>query len=145
MSLNVSAKIQVDQSPREVAKLMFNPKRDKLWVTGLREVYPMASGLYAKGAKIQRIGTLLGKYYDAKLLVTKFVENQAVQLYADEPFEMNINYKLTELEDGTEIQLSISSISDIEFNSPMTIISKKVQENIDEDLANLKRRLEEMG
>lgn len=145
MSLNVVSKITVEQTPEEIASLMFHPKRDKLWVTGLREVYPMSSGLYTKGAKIQRIGMFLGKHYDAKLLVTKIEENKAVQLYADEPFEMNINYKLREVDGGTEIQLSISSISDINFNSPMSIISGKVQENLDEDLENLSRRLDEMG
>ena len=145
MSLNVSGTIDVPQSPEEVAKLMFRPKRDKLWVTGLKEVYPMASGLYEKGAKVQRIGTFLGKHYDAKLLVTRFEENKLVQLYADEPFEMNILYKLEEVDTGTRIHLSISSISDIDFNSPMSIISGKIQENVDDDLENLSRRLEEMS
>lgn len=145
MSLNVSAKIEVPQTTEEVAKLMFNPKRDKLWVTGLKEVYPMASGLYSKGAKIQRIGTFLGKHYDAKLLVTRFEENKLVQLYSDEPFEMNITYTLKEVDTGTEIELKIASISEIEFNSPMSIISGKIQENVDDDLENLSRRLEEMS
>ena len=142
MAIHVSSEVIIAKTPEEVAELMFNPKRDKLWVGGLREVYPMASGLYQKGSKVERIGNFLNKHFSAKLLVTKFEENSFVQIYADEPFEMNIEYKLTPEEGGTKVLYSIASISDIDFNSPMSIISNAVQEKIDEDLERLKKRLE---
>ncbi len=142
MALNVKSEVSINRSPEEVAGVMFNPKLDKLWVGGLREVYPRESGLYKMGSKVERIGSFLNKYYSAKLLVTKFEENKFVQIYSDEPFEMNIEYSLEDADGGTKVGLSIASISEIEFNTPISIISKSVQENLDNDLKRLKAHLE---
>ena len=64
-------------------------------------------------------------------------------MYADEPFEMAIKYRLNETDGGTNVQLSISSIGEILFNTPMSIISKSLQEILDEDLERLKKHLED--
>ena len=126
MSIKVKAEIHIERSPDEIAGVMFNPKLDKIWIRGLSEVYPMASGLYQKGSKIERIGKFLNKHYSAKLVVTKFEENSFVQMYADEPFEMSIKYRLIEGEGGTDVSLTISSISEIGFNTPISIVSKSI-------------------
>lgn len=142
MSIEVKSEVFIDKSPEDIANVMFNPKMDKLWIRGLKASYPMESGLYKMGAKVERIGNFLSKHYSAKLLVTKFEENKFVQLYADEPFEMAIKYRLNEADGGTNVQLSISSIGEILFNSPATIISKSLQELIDGDLERLKKHLD---
>ena len=143
MSIEVKSELFIEKSPEDVAQVMFNPKLDKLWIRGLKATYPMASGLYTKGAKVERVGNFLSKHYSAKLLVTKFEENKFVQMYADEPFEMAIKYRLNETDGGTNVQLSISSIGEILFNTPMSIISKSLQEILDEDLERLKEHLED--
>jgi len=142
MSIEVKSKTFVEKTPEEVAQVMFNPKLDKLWIRSLKATYPMESGLYRKGAKLERIGNFLSKHYSAKLLVTKFEENKFVQMYADEPFEMAIKYRLTEADGGTNVEMSMSSIGEILFNTPMTIISKSLQEVLDDDLERLKEHLE---
>ena len=143
MAVDVSVEVLVERSPEEVAALMFHPKKDKLWLRSLREVYPMESGLYKQGSKIERVGIFLTKHYSAKLLVTKFKENEMVQLYADEPFEMNIRYDLSAADGGTNVKYTISSVSDIPFNSPISIISGKIKEDMEGDLKKLKKHLEE--
>ena len=102
----------------------------------------MESGLYRKGAQVERIGSFLNKHYSAKLLVTKYEENAFVQMHADEPFEMSIRYRLNKAEDGTKISITIVSISQVEFNSPIAIVSKSIKESIEEDLIRLKKHLE---
>lgn len=142
MSIHVEAKISVNRKRGDVAKVMFNPKLDKLWVRGTK-VYPMESGLYRKGAKIERVGNFLGKAYSAKTLVTKAVEKSIIEIYSDEPFEMKLRYQLTDIDDdGTLVKISISSFGEMPFNTPISIISKKVQENVETDLKRLKRHLE---
>lgn len=143
MAIDVQAEVLIGRKPEEVAEVMFNPKRDKLWIRGISEVYAMESGLYKKGAKTERVGNFLNKHYSAKLLVTKFEENKLVQLYADEPFEMNIRYDLAAAEEGTNVKLRLSSIAEIPFNSPVSVVSKKAQEMIENDLKRLKKHLEE--
>ncbi len=142
MAVDVKAEVLIERTPEEVAKVMFNPKRDRLWIRGLTEVYPMESGLYKKGARIERVGSFLNKHYSAKLMVTKFEENRMVQLYSDEPFEMNIQYNLAPADEGTNVKLRISSIAEIPFNSPIKVVAAKAQEMIENDLERLKKHLE---
>lgn len=143
MAVDVKAEVLIKRTPEEVAEVMFNPKRDKLWIRGINEVYPMESGLYKKGAKIERIGSFLNKHYSAKLLVTKYEENKLVQIYADEPFEMNIRYTLAQNDEGTNVELAILSIAEVPFNTPISILKKKATEMIESDLNRLKKHLEE--
>ncbi len=143
MAVDVKAEVLIERTPEEVAEVMFNPKLDKLWVGNVSEVYPMKSGLYEQGAKIERVGNFLSKHYSAKLLVTKFTPNKLVQLYADEPFEMNITYNLAPADGGTKTTLQITSIAEIPFNTPIQVLSKKAQEMIEGDLKKLKKHLEE--
>lgn len=142
MAVSVKAEIIIDKAPEEVAAVMFNPKQDKLWIRDISGVFPMESGLYKNGAKIERVGSFLGKHYSAKLLVTKFEENKMVQIYSDEPFEMNITYALQKAEGGTKVKLTITSIAEILFDTPIAILSKKLLENLDGDLKRLKKHLE---
>ncbi|NNE98786.1 MAG: SRPBCC family protein [Pyrinomonadaceae bacterium] len=142
MAIDVTAEVLIDRSPAEVAELMFDPKQDKLWVSGLSGVYPMESGQYKKGAKVERVGTFLNTHYNCKLLVTGFEENKSVQMYGDEPFEMNITYNLSETENGTEVKLRVTSISEIRFDTPLGVLSKKVLEKSEGDLKRLKMHLE---
>ena len=80
MALEVHSEIFIERPASEVAQTMFNPKMDKIWIRSLSEVYPMESGLYSKGAKIERIGTLLNHAYSAKVLVLKYEPEKMVEL-----------------------------------------------------------------
>ncbi|MEZ5308035.1 MAG: hypothetical protein R2684_12890 [Pyrinomonadaceae bacterium] len=142
MALEVTAEVFIERATEDVASVMFNPKMEKLWIRALREVYPMESGLYKKGFKCERVGTFLNKHYSAKLLVTKFEDNSMIQFYADEPFEMNITYRLNTIDGGTKVRTSVASISEIEFNSPISIVSGKMEEMLKDDLKRLKEHLE---
>ncbi len=143
MAVDVKVEVLIKRTPEEVAEVMFNPKLDKLWVRNINEVYPMKPGLYEKGDKVERVGNFLNKHYSAKLLVTKLVENKMVQIYADEPFEMNIQYNLAPADEGTNVKLQITSIAEIPFNTPIKVLSKKAEEMIERDLKKLKKHLEE--
>jgi hypothetical protein len=142
MSIHVNAKVLINCKRSDVAKVMFNPKMDKLWIRGLKGVYPMSSGLYQMGSKVERVGNFLNRAFSAKLLVTKFVEDSLVEIYADEPFKMKMRYQLNDDVNGTKASISIMSFGEILYNSPVSIISKKLKENIEDDLKRLKDHLE---
>jgi len=142
MSIDVTAEVSINCKREEVAKVMFNPKLDKIWIRGLKGVYPMSSGLYKKGAKVERVGNFLNRAYSAKLLVTKYVENSLVEIYADEPFEMKMRYQLRDNGDETQVRLTVMSSGEILYNSPVSIISKNLLDNIKDDLNRLKKHLE---
>lgn len=142
MAIDVRSEILIDKTPSEVAEVMFNPKKDKLWIRSLREVFPMESGLYRKGAKIERVGDFMNKRYSAKVEVLKYEPGKMVELYSDEPFEMKQRYEISETGAGTRVKITVMSISEIEFNSPVSIISRKIEDDLKDDLAGLKKLVE---
>lgn len=142
MAIEVSAEVLIERSPEEVANIMFNPKMDKIWIRSLREVYPMETGLYRKGAKIERIGDFMSRRFSSKVLVLKTEPEKMVELYMDEPFEMKQRYNLAAADEGTVAKVTIMSIGELLYNSPVSIISKKLQEDLDDDLSNLKKLVE---
>lgn len=143
MSIEVKAETVIDVERSRVAKIMFNPKTEKLWMAKVREVYPMQSGQFTEGAKVERIGDFLNKRYSCKLVVTKFEVDRMVQMFCDEPFEMNMRYELSDADGGTNVKVSVMSVGEILFNSPISIVSAKMQDNLEADLQRLKQLVEE--
>jgi hypothetical protein len=142
MAIEVRAEIFIERPPSEVAEIMFNPKMDKLWIRSLREVFPMGSGLYEKGAKVERVGDFMNKRYSAKVQVLKCESAKLAELYLDEPFEMKQRYELKEEEGGTTARITLMSIGELQYNSPVTIISRKIDDDLNDDLKNLKKLVE---
>jgi hypothetical protein len=142
MAIEVRAEIFIERSPSEVAEVMFNPKMDKLWIRSLREVFPMGAGLYEKGAKIERVGDFMNKRYSAKVQVLKCEPAKIAELYLDEPFEMKQRYELIAEEGGTTVRITLMSIGELLYNSPVTIISRKIDDDLNGDLKNLKKLVE---
>jgi hypothetical protein len=142
MAIEVRAEILIERSPSEVAAVMFNPKMDKLWIRSLRGVFPMGSGLYEKGAKVERVGDFMNRRYSAKVQVLKCEPAKKVELYLDEPFEMKQRYELVEAEGGTTARITLMSIGELQINSPVTIISRKIEDDLNDDLKNLKKFVE---
>jgi hypothetical protein len=142
MAIEVRAEIHIERSPSEVAEVMFNPKMDKLWIRSLREVFPMGSGLYEKGAKVERVGDFMNKRFSAKVQVLKCEPAKMAELYLDEPFEMKQRYELRESDGGTIARITLMSIGELQYNTPVTILSRKIDEDLRDDLKNLKKLVE---
>ncbi|REJ76029.1 MAG: SRPBCC family protein [Acidobacteria bacterium] len=142
MAIEVHSEIFIARPPDEVAGTMFNPKRDKIWIRSLAEVFPMGSGLYEKGDRVERVGDFMSRRYSAKVVVMKCEPGRMVELYADEPFEQKQRYMLSEAEGGTDVRITVQSIGEINYNSPITILSRKIREDLEGDLKKLKKFVE---
>ncbi len=145
MSVDAKAEIVIERPRGEVAAIMFDPKSDNLWITGLKNSFPQAPGLMKTGLKFERVGTLLGRYYSCIYLVTRSEDDKFVEIAADEPFQMKIRYELDDAEDGTRASVRIQSIGDNEYTLPPASLNKAVQEWVAGDLKRLKKRLEGEG
>lgn len=143
MAIEVHSEILIERPPETVAEIMFNPKKEKLWIRSLVEVFPMQSGLYEKGSKSERVGDFMSVRYSAKVLALKCEPGKMVELYQDEPFEMKQRYSLREAEGGTVAKVTVVSIGELRFNSPVSILSKKIKDDLEGDLKKLKKLVEE--
>ena len=142
MSVDAKAEIVIERPRSEIAKIMFDPKCDPLWIGGLKNVFPLTPGSLRKDSRVDRVGNYLGREYAAKLLVVKDVPERSLEISADEPFEMTIKYDLDDVDGGTRVKLSIQGIVDHQYQVPPAVFGKMVTEAITNDLRKLKKHAE---
>lgn len=142
MSVDAKAEILIERPRSEVAKIMFDPKCDVLWVGGLKNSFPMSAGALKKDSLVNRVGNFLGRDYSAKLLVVRDEPEKTLEFASDEPFEMKIKYDLTDAENGTKVTLRMQGIVEHQYQVPPAVFGKMVTEAITNDLKKLKRHAE---
>ncbi len=143
MAVDAKAEILIERPRDAVAKVMFDPKCDKLWITGLSHSFPQSAGPFVQGAKFERVGSFLGRHYSAMYLVTRNAENEFVEITADEPFQMKVRYDLNDFENGTLAKIRIQSIGENLYQVPPAVLNRSVQDWISGDLERLKKRVEQ--
>lgn len=145
MSVDAKAEIVIAGNRKEVAAVMFDPKCDKLWIGGLKNVFPITPGLLKKGSKVQRVGDFLNRSYSANVEVINGEPDTFVELSSDEPFEMKVRYELSDVPDGTLAKLRIQSIGENQYKQvPNTLFAKAVNDAANADLQKLKKHLENL-
>src|SRR3954470_21991513 len=146
MSVDAKAEVVIERPREEVASVMFDPKCDKLWIGGLKNVFPQTPGNLKKGAKVERVGDFLNRRFSANVLVINDEPNKFVELSSDEPFEMKVRYELADAENGTLVKLRIQNVGENPYTQmPTAIFAKAVNDAIKSDLQKLKRHLENSG
>jgi hypothetical protein len=142
MSVDAKAEIVIERPRSEVAKIMFDPKCDKLWIGGLTNVFPLASGLLKTGSRVNRDGSFHGRQYSAQVLVVKDEPEKMLELSSDEPFELNTKYELEDVDGGTRVKLRVQGIVEHQYKMPPVVFTKLVTESLNDDLKKLKRHAE---
>jgi hypothetical protein len=142
MSVDAKAEIVIERPRSEVAKIMFDPKCDKLWIGGLTNVFPLTSGLLKTGSRVNRDGSFHGRQYSAQVLVVKDEPDKMLELSSDEPFELKTKYELEDVDGGTRVKLRVQGIVEHQYKMPPVAFTKLVAESLNNDLKKLKRHAE---
>lgn len=142
MSVDVQSEVVISRPRYQVAEFMFDPKNDRLWMTGFIRVFPMQSGPLVNGARVERIGSFLNRKFSAVYVVNKAEEGKSVEMVTDEPFNMRFRYDLSDDGDATRVRLQIQSYGELLFKTPIPIFRKAVEEKLNEEAKRLKRYLE---
>jgi ribosomal protein L31E len=146
MSVDAKAEVVIEREREDVAAIMFDPKCDKLWIGGLKNVFPQTPGHLKKGAKVERVGDFLNRRFSANIVVIADKANEFVELSSDEPFEMKVRYELADAENDTRVKLRVQSIGENQYQQvPAAIFAKAVNDALKNDLQSLKRHLESKG
>jgi hypothetical protein len=142
MSVDVQAEVSIAKPRADVSEFMFEPKNDRLWMTGFTKIFPLQAGPLVKGAKVERMGSFLNRQFAAIYFVTSADPGRAVEMTTDEPFGMKFSYELSDDGGGTKVRLRIRSFGELRFNLPVPIFKKAVQEKLYDEAKRLKRHLE---
>ena len=146
MSVDVKAETVIARPREDVARLMFDPKAEPIWIEGLTQVFPQTPGKLVTGARTERRGRMAGLQFVSDVLVTKDDPDRMLEFSSPEPFEMKIRYDLEDAAAGTSVRIRVQSIGETSHIAmPPAILSNKVREGIESDLKKLKKHLEENG
>src|SRR5688572_12516858 len=61
--MDVTASRTIAGSPQQVARVMFDPRRDPEWIGGAKSVEPLSGDPTAIGARVRRHGGFMGKKF----------------------------------------------------------------------------------
>jgi hypothetical protein len=142
MSVDAKAEIVIDRPRSTVAKFMFNPKNEKLWIGILTNVFPLSVGDIQPGSKVERVGNFLSRAFSSVFLVTRAEPEKFFEMTADEPFQMKVRYEMEDAENGTKVKIRVQSIGENEYQLPPASFAKAVKDWIEDDLRRLKARIE---
>jgi len=142
MSVDAKAEIVIERTRADVSKVVFDPKSDVIWMSGVSQSFPQTSGLVKKDAKVNRDGTFLGRKFSANVVVVAAEPEKSLKTSSDEPFEMTTTIDLGDAENGTLVKLRVQGIMDGQYKQPPAVVNKSMTELLNEDLKLLKRHLE---
>ncbi|MFQ6019364.1 MAG: SRPBCC family protein [Dehalococcoidia bacterium] len=143
MSIDVRAENLINRSRADVASFAMNADNDPIWIGGIMEAKMLTDPPLAKGTKVERIATFLGKRieyvnevveYDPKaLLVMRSIKG---------PFPMTISYEFEEAAGGTLARIRVQGEASGFYKLATPVLSRAVKRSITNDLQALKDLLE---
>lgn len=79
--METTATRTIHASPKEIASVMFDPRRDPEWIGGAKSVEPAGGDPTAVGARVTRHGGFMGRKFSWQTEVTSFKPNRLLDMH----------------------------------------------------------------
>ena len=142
MPVDVSVEERIARPRSSVAAVMFDPKNDAAWTSGVIEARPITGGRHAAGSRVERKVRFMGKTFGYEYRVIAADDDRSVEMEVDEPFPMKIRYELEDADGGTLARIHALGEPSGFFRIGGPIMRAMVRRNIRKDLHNLKQLVE---
>jgi hypothetical protein len=145
MALDVTATIEIEATPTEVAAVQFDPDRDREWIGGVHRIERVTPGPVARGSRVRRIGGFLGRPIVWLMDVVEFEPDRLVGMHAlESPFPMDVDYRLEPMNGGHRTRASIRIRGEGRgmYGLPGWLTGPMVKHSVQGDLGRLKRIVE---
>ena len=140
--MDVRVEVTIAKPRAAVAAVLFDPKNDAAWTTGVLEVRPLTDGRLKKGSRVVRKVKFAGRTFDYEYCVVAADGDRFVEMEVDEPFPMSIRYELIDVPDGTVASIHTHGEAGGFFKIAGPLLKTMVRRNISKDLAALKALVE---
>lgn len=143
MAVDVRVETIISRTRSVVASIMFDPKYDGDWTSGVLEVHPRSDGRLRKGSRVERIVKFLGRKFGYEYCVVDADDDRSVEMEVDKPFPMHIRYELEDAPGGSTVA-RIHAHGDARgfFRIGGPLLGTMVRRSITKDLAGLKALVE---
>lgn len=141
MGTDVRVEVTIRRPPADVAAIMFDPRHDTAWTTGVIESRPLTGGPLRAGAVVERDVSFAGRRFTYRYEVVAADERSA-ELRVERPFPLAVTYRLEEVPDGTRTSIHARGDAGGFFRLAGPLLDRMVRRNITKDLEALKRLVE---
>jgi hypothetical protein len=104
--MDITVSQYIGKQPEIVARTMFDPARDPLWIGGVKNIEFLAMRPTALGVRVRRYGAFMGKKFS---WVTEVIEHEPnrrlVMKFLDGPMEGEVCYDIVPANDGAEVRI----------------------------------------
>ena len=78
--MEATATRTIAASPKQVAAVMFDPRRDPEWIGGAKSVEPLSGDPTAIGARVRRYGGFMGKKFSWETEVVSYEPDRLLEM-----------------------------------------------------------------
>ena len=142
MSVDVRVETTIARPRAAVASIMFDPKNDAAWTSGVIEVTPLTPGRLRAGSRVERKVHFMGRTFGYEYRVTSAGGDRFVEMEVDKPFPMKIRYELDDASSGTVARIHARGDASGFFRIGGPLLGWMVRRSIAKDLAGLKAVVE---
>jgi hypothetical protein len=142
MSVDVTAQIFIKCAREAVAAFMFDPNNDAAWTSGVVACRPLTPGRLRPGSRVERVTAFLGRKFNYVYEVVDAADDRFVDIRVTNPFPMQVRYELAEDCGGTIAAIRARGDASGFFRLAGPLLGRMVRRAIEQDLRNLRDRLE---
>lgn len=137
--MDVLVEIAVAAAPSAVARIMFDPDNDPLWIGGARSVERLTPGPIGIGSQVRRQGGFLGRKFSWLTEVTSLEPDRRLDMiFVEGPMTGGVSYLIEPAPDGARVAIRNHGRSKI----PLPGMGWLVRRSVATDLKRLKTLVE---
>ena len=144
MATDVRVEVHVRRPPDAVAAVMFDPRRDGEWTSGVVASRQVTDGPLAPGSVVERDVRFAGRRFTYRYEVVA-ADGRSLELRVARPFPMAVTYHLEDAPDGTKASIHARGDAGGFFKVAGPLLDRMVRRTIRRDLEALKVLVEREG
>ena len=143
-AIDVTASTMIAAPRDEVARYVMDHRNDPIWIGGISESELMGERPLVEGSRVRRVASFMGKRIEYVNEVVRLEPGTALEMRSvKSPFPMAVTYAFEEGEGGTRTSVRVQGDPSALYRLAGSLMSRKVQKNVQADLDRLKAILEE--
>ena len=141
-AIDISAEIDIDAAPADVAAVMFDPQQEPQWVHVVTGVELIDAAL-KPGARVKRLGSFLGREFSwqTEVEAVHFPHVLTMRI-AEGPFVGTVRYDIQRSEGGSRVRIRGAGEA-ASLPVPAALVSGPIRAALTQDLQRLKKLVEE--
>jgi len=141
--MDVTASVEIERAPHEVASYAFDPANDPAWIGGIKRAEMMTEPPLREGTRVSRTAHFLGRKIEYVLEVVRMEPGRLLEMKSvKSPFPMEVMYAIEPSAAGSTMRIHVGGDSGGFYRFASPIVAPMVRRNIAGDLGRLKKILE---